>query len=265
MSMKRSSRHAPLLLALALLSPACDRDPVDGPGPEPPAANLPSCTRQTAVVHTGSITTEIWRGDKVHVLRDSVFVAGTLAIEPGTLVCGDSAAALIIDWPAGRLDATGTATSRITFTATDSAKPWAGISVRRQLCNPNCPVNPSAALGDSSRMENTRISGANDRVGVVGSNVVINNCSVAGSRKAGVSVIGGDNIQIRGCVLENNGGAGVDVGAQAGRVDARFNWWGDAAGPLGPMGDGIVGDVDFSSHLTARPMVPTGLRPGLRL
>ena len=35
------------------------------------------------------------------------------------------------------------------------------------------------------------------------------------------------------------------------RVDARRNWWGDPAGPDGPAGDGVSGNVDASEHLTA--------------
>jgi hypothetical protein len=34
-------------------------------------------------------------------------------------------------------------------------------------------------------------------------------------------------------------------------LDARHNWWGDRAGPLGPLGDGVEGPVEFEPYRTS--------------
>ena len=47
---------------------------------------------------------------------------------------------------------------------------------------------------------------------------------------------------ITGCNLVNNAGFGVN-NLSAFTVDAAGNWWGDPAGPDGPDGDGVSGDV----------------------
>jgi hypothetical protein len=57
---------------------------------------------------------------------------------------------------------------------------------------------------------------------------------------------------IHDCAIEANRLPGVQY-AGSGVVDARFNWWGDPAGPFGPGGDRVEGNVDYSSFLTEPP------------
>lgn len=81
----------------------------------------------------------------------------------------------------------------------------------------------------------------------------VSGCRVRWSGSAGIVAVDGSvDVRIHDCALESNGGPGVrNLGADI--VDARFNWWGDPAGPLGPAGDGVEGDVDFSEHRTSPP------------
>lgn len=100
----------------------------------------------------------------------------------------------------------------------------------------------------------------------VGSDVLVSDCAIRRSGKAGIVVRqativersgkwdweGSTGVTIHDCALEDNGGPGVRNLADD-EVDARFNWWGDPAGPLGPAGDGVEGAVDFSEYRTAPP------------
>lgn len=72
----------------------------------------------TTVDVTADITANTtWTKDKLYVLKQLTYVTGaTLTIEPGTIIAGDAAAALIISRDA-KLIAAGTATQPIVFTS----------------------------------------------------------------------------------------------------------------------------------------------------
>ncbi len=60
--------------------------------------------------------------------------------------------------------------------------------------------------------------------------------------------------QVDNCAFSQNGGVGLRNGSPtAFAVTARSNWWGDAAGPGGPSGDGVSAGVDFTPFLTVPP------------
>lgn len=121
--------------------------------------------------------------------------------------------------------------------------------------------SPSVSLGRDTRMDSTAVHNAKtDGLGVFGLNVVIIDCVISGSGRDGMGVFLGGSVQIHTCAIENNTRAGVNADLQAASVDARFNWWGDAAGPFGPSGDGVEGDVDYSLHLTTRPTITPAMR-----
>jgi hypothetical protein len=78
------------------------------------------------------------------------------------------------------------------------------------------------------------------------------------SEGAGIYVCGGSTLEAHfnsimsnsACGLSNDGG---------GMVDATYNWWGDASGPLHQTnflgkGNAIIGDVDFKPWLGAAPV-----------
>jgi len=85
-----------------------------------------------------------------------------------------------------------------------------------------------------------------------GGPIILRNCEISGSSSDGVQVsTHAVGVKITNCNIEQNAGAGVSSTSQS-PVDAMQNWWGDPAGPLGPAGDGIAGNVEYSGHLPAR-------------
>ena len=85
-------------------------------------------------------------------------------------------------------------------------------------------------------------------------NLTIQDCEVANNGNAGIHVLGQSaqtNVTISGCNIFSNAGLGVQSGAGNATILAQGNWWGDAAGPAGPNGDGVDVNVDASNHLAA--------------
>lgn len=83
------------------------------------------------------------------------------------------------------------------------------------------------------------------------SDVVLQDCDITDNENDGVLVRSGANVRITDCNIERNGGTGV-VNLGTSVVDARANWWGDPAGPLGPAGNGVRGPVHFNPHRPVR-------------
>jgi hypothetical protein len=81
--------------------------------------------------------------------------------------------------------------------------------------------------------------------------VALYDCEVSGSGRHGVVVppsvvaTGGTppGMRVRGCNLFGNGGDAINNSFTF-TVNAANNWWGDPAGPAGPNGDGVSGNVD---------------------
>lgn len=105
------------------------------------------------------------------------------------------------------------------------------------------------ALGSDTRIDDSTIRGNyGDGVAIWGSsNVVLSNCTIVDNGGSGVYVHRGSNITIHDCNIERNGGVAV-ANETASRIDAQRNWWGDPGGPLGPLGGGLLGDVDYSNY-----------------
>jgi hypothetical protein len=55
--------------------------------------------------------------------------------------------------------------------------------------------------------------------------------------------------QVTSCNVVGNVEHGVANGSGTQPLDARGNWWGDPAGPGGPQGEGVEGNVDASNPL----------------
>ncbi len=91
---------------------------------------------------------------------------------------------------------------------------------------------------------------------------VLSRCEFSGSSRHGI-VFGraGESAAlpgatVSGCSLVENGGLGIASELAAGQsISAQRNWWGDAAGPAGPAGDGASPGVDASLPLPAPPVL----------
>ncbi|QAT88914.1 hypothetical protein EJ065_7391 [Corallococcus coralloides] len=113
------------LSSLTLLAGCGDDEPNNTPDGGDPQA--------TAQDVKGSITGDtIWKAGTTYTLKDYVFVeSGTLTIEPGVIVKGDTGSALVITREA-KLNAVGTAEKPIVFTSsqaegTRAAGDWGGV------------------------------------------------------------------------------------------------------------------------------------------
>ena len=87
-------------------------------------------------------------------------------------------------------------------------------------------------------------------------NISFGSCEIYGSAGDGLVWLGGRPVSVSGCNITGNTGVGMRNRASIGQLMARSNWWGDAAGPDGPAGDGVAGDVDAAVPLAA----PVSLR-----
>jgi hypothetical protein len=125
------------------------------------------------------------------------------------------------------------------------------------------PDGGSLLLRDGARADNVIVR-RGFGVSITGANVVLTNCVLTDNIASGVSVfdrLGASpptNAEIRNCAFENNGGPGIRTFPLPNTnmfVDARLNWWGDPAGPLGPNGDGVTGDVLYEPFLVTRPVI----------
>jgi hypothetical protein len=76
----------------------------------------------------------------------------------------------------------------------------------------------------------------------------VSNCEVVESGGDGVQVRSA-GVRITNCNIVGNAGVGVH-NFHAEPVDARGNWWGDPAGPFGPNGTGVSGNVLYEPWLS---------------
>jgi hypothetical protein len=101
--------------------------------------------------------------------------------------------------------------------------------------------------GTASSAEGLRVSRSPGHgIVVQADSIRIDHCVVTASARDGVHVTTGAAVGVEQCDLTENGGAGV-ANEGPDLVTARHNWWGDAAGPTGPRGDGVEGRVDAGS------------------
>jgi hypothetical protein len=79
--------------------------------------------------------------------------------------------------------------------------------------------------------------------------IAVTRCDVAGTDRVGIIADTARDVRIADCNFHGNSGAGVrNLAADV--LDARHNWWGHAAGPEGPAGDGVAGNVLFQPFRT---------------
>lgn len=142
-------------------------------------------------------------------------------------------------------------TSRLSHTRFTGTR----LDVRRPAVLENVTVEGGdiAVTADGTRLAGIRVIGTDSpataalTLGALHVQVLL--CEITGSVGDGVRVEVADGVRIRNCNIANNAGVGVrNTAVQS--VDARDNWWGDAAGPTGQTGDGVAGNVDFLPFLT---------------
>ncbi|HYW13556.1 MAG TPA: right-handed parallel beta-helix repeat-containing protein, partial [Longimicrobium sp.] len=111
--------------------------------------------------------------------------------------------------------------------------------------------HPAVLLYGDAVMESTRIRGSAER-GVLTIGGSILSCDIRGSAGAGIEVWATGTVH--NCNLADNGGPGLT--SLYDTTDAEDNWWGDAAGPTGPNGDGVSGTVDYTPWRTTPYVLP---------
>jgi hypothetical protein len=117
-------------------------------------------------------------------------------------------------------------------------------------------VLPAVTLGADTKLEGTTVRRSVARgVHLAASNVGIMTCEVAASASDGVYLATGTGVTINNCNLVNNAGLGVN-NVSGTLIDATNNWWGDAAGPTGPSGDGVSANVTYIPFLTSPVTLP---------
>jgi hypothetical protein len=132
------------------------------------------------------------------------------------------------------------------------------------------------ASGSHSRISRTRIDSVTSGPGVLlwGYDNVIESVLIRGSNGSGLAILPGVQVlsceirdsagngidlvmsaEVHNCNLINNGGVGIYARSPA-SVNGEDNWWGDAAGPTGPNGDGVYGAVDYTPWRTTPVVLP---------
>jgi hypothetical protein len=108
-------------------------------------------------------------------------------------------------------------------------------------------------IGRDGTMESTLIR-ASWGVGLeIGFNVQVLSCEVRDSGGDGIVVISGN--EVHNCNLVNNAGYGIST-MFGDSINVENNWWGDAAGPDGPNGDGVAPTLDYTPWRTTPYVLP---------
>lgn len=106
--------------------------------------------------------------------------------------------------------------------------------------------------GDNQVLESTRVrASGGPGIAVDESSSSILSCEVLDSAEEGISVWG---VDVHNCNLVGNQGAGIF--SRGALISADGNWWGDAAGPTGPNGDGVFGAVGYTPWRTTPYVLP---------
>jgi hypothetical protein len=111
---------------------------------------------------------------------------------------------------------------------------------------------PAVHLGYNTMLESTLIR-ASAWYGLVVDRAAVLSCDIHDSASHGISGLVGD---VHNCNLVNNAGSGIRNNPSWYVANAEDNWWGDAAGPTGPAGDGVSGPVDYTPWRTTPYVLP---------
>ncbi|HEX6371792.1 MAG TPA: right-handed parallel beta-helix repeat-containing protein [Longimicrobium sp.] len=113
----------------------------------------------------------------------------------------------------------------------------------------------AVGLSSNSVMESTLIRGsAGVGLRLYAGTAQILSCEIRESAAEGIVTYGVGSV-VQNCNLVNNGGVGIQA-LNFNGVIAEDNWWGDAAGPTGPNGDGVSDYVDYTPWRTTPYVLP---------
>jgi hypothetical protein len=109
-------------------------------------------------------------------------------------------------------------------------------------------------LGYDSRIESTLIRApGGPGLMVLHSTVQIVSCEVRDGSDAGIVMQSA--VAVHDCNLVNNAWPGI-MNLSQDTADVTGNWWGDAAGPTGPSGDGVSGPLSYTPWRTTPFVLP---------
>jgi flagellar hook assembly protein FlgD len=212
-------------------------------------------------VRTGAVEVNTaWRNGGIpYVLRGWLDVEGSarpvFTIEPGATLKFPPGGDLIVGrFAEGTLNAIGTATQRITFTA-NSASPGAGFWHSIRLYGKTTSTIAYATVSYGGQNDST--NGFRGAVHVESSSPVLDHVRFDTNAYAGVSTSLASPT-IKNCDFTNNS-AGLKNQTSGTPVSADLNWWNSASGPSGSgpgAGQLVSAGVRFEPWLTAAASAP---------
>jgi hypothetical protein len=114
---------------------------------------------------------------------------------------------------------------------------------------------PAVILGSNALLESTLIrASSGEGVSIRNGAVQVISCEVRNSVEEGIVM--GVAAPVHNCNLVGNGGAGIRNKDTSATAATDNNWWGDAAGPTGPSGDGVLGLQVYTPWFTAPYVLP---------
>jgi hypothetical protein len=130
-----------------------------------------------------------------------------------------------------------------------------GSRVSRTRIDTTLIPTPAVLLGNHVTLESTLIRrSAGSGLATMNSAPQILSCEIRDSAEHGIDFFSA--VAVHNCNLIDNGGAGAYRSPGSTLVNVEDNWWGDAAGPTGPNGDGVSGAVDYTPWRTTPYVLP---------
>ncbi|HEX5871831.1 MAG TPA: right-handed parallel beta-helix repeat-containing protein, partial [Longimicrobium sp.] len=125
---------------------------------------------------------------------------------------------------------------------------------RSRVDTTRAPNAPAVTLGSNALLESTLIrASSGEGLSLRHGNVQVVSCEVRNSVEEGIIL--GAAVPVHNCNVVSNGGVGIrNKDTTAAATDG--NWWGDAAGPTGPSGDGAAGLQNYTPWLTSPYVLP---------
>lgn len=133
---------------------------------------------------------------------------------------------------------------------------WSPYSrISRSRVDTTLTTNPAVLLGGwESMLESTLIrSSAGFGLYVDAANAIVRQCEIREGAYDGIYNWGA--VAVHDCNLVQNAGVGIN-NPRSTTANVEDNWWGDAAGPTGPSGDGASGPLDYTPWRTTPYTLP---------